>query len=152
MPAPPPEMESWNNLFNATSVSTIATRHASPVGGDPPPSVARRPNNLSASSNQERENQNVLGDTGYMGDTAMQLFPQWQPGDFQWWQSTGSNIQSPSARMGNLPVSNNSGSTDNDQGLLEFFANSIAPTGTWPVDQGFDSRFLRPNTTGETVL
>lgn len=152
MPAPPPEKESWDNLFNATSVSTPATRHPSPEGGRPPPSVIRRPNNLSGSSTQERHIQNGMGDMGYMGDTSLQLFPPWQPGDFHWWQSAGNNIQSPPASMGHPPVSNTSGSPDNDQGLLEFFANSIAPTGTWQVEQGFDSRFLRTNIASEAAL
>lgn len=152
MPAPPPEKESWDNLFNATSVSTPATRHPSPEGGRPPLSVIRRPNNLSASSTQERNIQTGMGDMGYMGDTSLQLFPPWQPGDFQWWQSAGNNMQSPPASMGHPPVSNASGSPGNDQGLLEFFANSIAPTGTWQVEQGFDSRFLRPNIASEGAL
>lgn len=152
IPAPPAEMESWDNLFNATSVSTPATRQASPEGGQPPPSVTRRPNNLSASSSQERQNQNGIGDVSYMGDNSMQMFPSWQPGDFQWWQSAGNNMQSPSAGISHPPVSNTSGSTENDQGLLEFFANSIAPPGTWQVDQGFDSRFLRPNIANEATL
>ncbi|KFY56799.1 hypothetical protein V496_06644 [Pseudogymnoascus sp. VKM F-4515 (FW-2607)] len=151
IPAQPPEMESWDNLFNATSVSTPATRQTSPEGGRPPPSVTRPPNNLSTSSSQERQSQNGIGDMGYMGDNSMQLFPPWQPGDFQWWQSAGNNMQSPSI-IGQQPVSHTSGSTDNDQGLLEFFTNSIAPTGTWQVEQGFDSRFLRPNIANETAL
>ncbi|KFY42669.1 hypothetical protein V495_04397 [Pseudogymnoascus sp. VKM F-4514 (FW-929)] len=148
MPAPPPEMESWDNLFNATSVSTPATRQASPEGGQPP-SVIRRP--VSTRSSQERQSQNGIGNMGYMGDTSMQLFPPWQAGDFQWWQTSGNNMESPSAGMSHPAVSNTPGSTDNDQGLLEFFANSMAPTGTWQVEQGFDSRFLRPNIANETA-
>lgn len=144
-------MESWDNLFNATSVSTPATRQTSPEGGRPPPSVTRPPNNLSSSSSQERQNQNGIGDMGYVGDNSMQLFPPWQPGDFQWWQSASINMQSPSI-IGQQPASHTSGSTDNDQGLLEFFTNSIAPTGTWQVEQGFDPRFLRPNIANETAL
>ncbi|OBT58160.1 hypothetical protein VE04_01126 [Pseudogymnoascus sp. 24MN13] len=149
---PPSETESWNNLFNATSVSTPATRHPSPESGQPPPSVTRRLSNLAASSSQERQNQNGTGDMGYMGDTSMPLFPPWQPGDFQWWQSAGNNMQSTTVGMNQPPVSNTSGSTDNDHGLLEFFANSIAPASTWQVEQGFDSRFLRPNNATETPL
>lgn len=60
-------------------------------------------------------------------------------------------MESPSAGMSQPPVSNTSGSADNDQGLLEFFANSMAPTGTWQVEQEFDSRFLRPNIANETA-
>lgn len=151
IPAPPSEMEAWNNLFNATSVSTPVTRQGSPDGDRPPP-VARQLNSLTTGINQERHNQNGMGDIGYMGNNSMQLFPSFQPGDFQWWQASGDSMQSQSTDMSHQPVSSTSATTDHDQGLLEFFANSIAPTGTWPVEQGFDSRFLRPNLVNEAGL
>lgn len=144
IPEPPSEMEAWNNLFNATSVSTPVTRQGS-LDGDRPPPANRQPIGLAPPSSQDSTSQHGMDDMTYMGENPMQLFPPFQSGDFQWWQSSGTDMQSTSTDINHQSVPMTSTTADHDRNLLEFFANSIAPTDTWQVDQGFDSRFLRQN-------
>ena len=146
MPVPPPEMETWNNLFNATSVPSSMTRQASPED-DQEPSVARQPrqqDRFATGPRIETQNNNGIGDVSYMGDNAMQLFPPWELGDFQWWQTSSNNMQSASTGLSNPAVSDTPTTTNHDQSLLEFFANSMATTNMWQVERGIDGRFIRP--------